>query len=161
MWEKKKKQRKVDVEKFNDFFVSIGKKLANECSESFLPNVDFVADGPVQIFALFMTDASEVYSIIKHLRNKKSSGHDGIFIKLLRLAASSIRQFLADIFNECMNESQFPKFMKIAKVLPLLKKSDFSLPDTYRPISLLTSSSKIFEKLIHKRKQKFWQSINY
>ena len=41
--------------------------------------------------------------------------------------------------------------MKIAKVLPLLKKGDFSLPDNYRPISLLTSLSKIFEKLIHKR----------
>ena len=94
-----KKQREVDVEKFNDFFVSIGKKLANECSES-LPNVDFDADGPVQTFALFETDASEVYSIIKHLKNKISSGHDGISFKLLRLAASSISQFLANIFNE-------------------------------------------------------------
>ena len=149
-----KKQREVDVEKFNDFFVSIGKKLANECSES-LPNVDFDADGPVQTFALFETDASEVYSIIKHLKNKISSGHDGISNKLLRLAASSISQFLANIFNECINDSKFPKSMKIAKVLPLLKKGDFSLPDNYRPISLLTSLSKIFEKLIHKRITKF------
>ena len=45
--------------------------------------------------------------------------------------------------------------MKIANVLPLLKKGDFSLPDNYRPISLLTSLSKIFEKLIHKRITKF------
>ena len=135
------------------FFVSIGKKLANECSES-SPN-DFDADGPVQTFALFETDASEVYSIIKHLKNKISSGHDGISNKLLRLAASSISQFLANIFNECIKDSMFPKSMKIAKVLPLLKKGDFSLPDNYRPISLLTSLSKIFEKLIHKRITKF------
>ena len=45
--------------------------------------------------------------------------------------------------------------MKIAKILPLLKKGYFSLPDNYRPISVLTSLSKIFEKLIHKRMTKF------
>ena len=105
---KKKKQREVDVEKFDDFFVSTGKKLANECSE-YLPNVRFVADGPFQTFALFKTDASEVYSLFKHLKNKISSGHDGVSNKLLRLAASSIIQFLADILNECINDSQFSK----------------------------------------------------
>ena len=41
--------------------------------------------------------------------------------------------------------------MKTAKVIPLLKKRDISLPDSYRPISLLTSLSKIFENLIYKR----------
>ena len=41
--------------------------------------------------------------------------------------------------------------MKITKVLPLSKKGEFSLPDNYRAISLLTSPSTIFEKLIHKR----------
>ena len=45
--------------------------------------------------------------------------------------------------------------MKTAKVIPLLKKGDISLPDSYRPISLLTSLSKVFEKLIYKRITKF------
>ena len=45
--------------------------------------------------------------------------------------------------------------MKTAKVIPLLKKGDISLPDSYRPISLLTSLSKIFVKLLHRRITKF------
>ena len=38
--------------------------------------------------------------------------------------------------------------MKIAKVLPLFKKDDYAIMDKYRPISLLTSISKLFEKVV-------------
>ena len=39
----------------------------------------------------------------------------------------------------------------MAKVIPLYKKDDKLLLDNYRPVSLLTSISKIFEKVAHKQ----------
>ena len=52
----------------------------------------------------------------------------------------------------------FPECFKIAKVIPLYKKGDKTDPHNYRPISLLSSLSKIFEKILHKRMMKFCQT---
>ena len=43
----------------------------------------------------------------------------------------------------------FPDKLKIAKVKPLFKKREISSFNNYRPISLLPSISKIFEKAIY------------
>ena len=45
----------------------------------------------------------------------------------------------------------YPDSMKIAKVTALFKGGDESLPENYRPISVLPHMNKIFEKLIHVR----------
>ena len=50
--------------------------------------------------------------------------------------------------------------MKVAKVVPIFKKGDPKLLTNYRPISLLTSFSKILEKLIYLRTVKFLNTSN-
>ena len=45
----------------------------------------------------------------------------------------------------------FPEAMKLSKVIPLFKKNDTKDLANYRPISLLTSFSKLFEKVIYKQ----------
>ena len=52
-------------------------------------------------------------------------------------------------------EKSYPTCFKVAKVIPLHKKGDKSDPAKYRPISLLSSLGKLFEKLLHKRMVKF------
>ena len=49
----------------------------------------------------------------------------------------------------------FPEKLKIAKVIPIFKKADASMNSNYRPISLLSIFSKIFEKLMHQRLYNF------
>ena len=62
---------------------------------------------------------------------------------------------LTVIINQIFTTGIFPDNLKTAKIHPLLKAGDPLLATNYRPISLLTSISKIFEKII------FNQLTNY
>ena len=54
----------------------------------------------------------------------------------------------------------FPKKLKTAKVTPIFKSGSKEKTNNYRPISVLSPFSKIFEKLIHKRLSKFFCDNN-
>ena len=49
------------------------------------------------------------------------------------------------------NNRQFPDNLKLADISPVFKKIDPLNKENYRPVSVLTSISKIFEKLIQKQ----------
>ena len=54
-----------------------------------------------------------------------------------------------------MTQGIFPTAMKEAEVVPLFKSQCTEILNNYRPISLLTTVSKILEKLIYKRTYDF------
>ncbi|TLM24618.1 hypothetical protein FEC38_18930, partial [Acinetobacter baumannii] len=59
-----------------------------------------------------------------------------------------IAPHLASIFNDCIRCGVFPDLMKHSKVIPLFKSGSTDDPSNYRPISVLPTLSKIFEKII-------------
>ena len=107
------------------------------------------------------TTRSEVINIVTNLLSKKSPGFDGIPNFLLKKIILAIVDPLVHIFNISLNTGSVPNLMKIAKVVPLLKKGDNQLVSNYRPISLLTSLSKILEKLVHTRTCTFFKKKQY
>lgn len=61
-------------------------------------------------------------------------------------------KYLTLIINECLRLGYFPKVWKLSKVIPILKANKPpECPTSYRPISLLSSVSKVLEKVIKKR----------
>ena len=54
---------------------------------------------------------------------------------------------LSQIFNECMKTGLFPDMLKTSRLIPLHTKVDESNLSNYRPTSILTHLSKVFEKL--------------
>ena len=64
----------------------------------------------------------------------------------------SIAYPISVIINKSIQTGIVPDSMKIAKVIPIYKAKEKDNFSNYRPISLLTSMSKITEKIIHKRK---------
>jgi hypothetical protein len=58
---------------------------------------------------------------------------------------------LTYICNESLAQGTFPDKLNSAVVKPILKNDDKCKPSNYRPISLLSSFSKVFKSLIYSR----------
>jgi hypothetical protein len=97
------------------------------------------------------TSNKDIEKIINALKIKESFGYDEISTKILNTSASFISSPLNYICNKSILSGTFPTRLKYAVVKPLLKKGDRKNVANYRPISLLTSFSKVFEKLIYDR----------
>ena len=78
----------------------------------------------------------------------KLDGFDGISTILLKQCKKSIIKPLQIIINQALTTGIFPDKKKIAKVQPIYKNEDQTLIQNYRPMSLLPSISKVFEKII-------------
>ena len=105
----------------------------------------------INSFGLVETDASEIVSVVKSLKTKTSAGHDNIPVDIMKLTINQTASVLAKIVNKSFTEGKVPNLLKIAKVSPVFKSGDKSIISNYRPISILPSFSKIFEKLVYNR----------
>ena len=86
--------------------------------------------------------------VIKTLAAKNSTGIDSISTNMLQKLTPVLINPLTYIINQSLCTGIFPNRLKIAKVIPIFKKSDPYIFDNYRPISLLSSISKTFEKAV-------------
>ena len=96
----------------------------------------------------------EIKDIVNNLNAKKSCGYD-ITNFLLKNIVNEIITPLTHILNLSLSSGTVPLKIKIARVVPIFKKGQKDSLNNYRPISLLTSISKILERLVYKRTIKF------
>ena len=92
----------------------------------------------------------EVESVLKTLVVGKASGPNGLSNRILRELASEISTPFCALFNQSLRTGSFPTPYKEASVCPVPKKGDLSIVSNYRPISLLNSECKVFERLVFK-----------
>ena len=141
----------------NDFFSTIGSKLAERIDNS--SKRDYFSYLTSRISSSIFLDIpsmTEINNAISSLNINKSYGHDQISPYFLRIASHVVTPFLHLFVQFSFTNGIFPKNCTIAKIIPIFKKGDRQSPTNYRPISILTCFSKIFEKLIHTRLTKFW-----
>jgi Notch-like protein len=97
------------------------------------------------------TTTKETDEIIKSLKVKDSHGYDEISTKILKISSTFIISPLNYICNKVLFKGIYPDRLKFSVIKPLYKKGNKQDTSNYRPISLLTSFSKIFEKVMLNR----------
>ena len=95
-----------------------------------------------------LIDENATIKAIDYIENKSSSGHDGISNILLKYVKLGISKPLTLIINQMITTGMFPDSLKLAKIIPIYKKGKPTDLSNYRPISLLPTISKIFERIL-------------
>ena len=96
-------------------------------------------------------------SEISLLSSNKSHGVYSCPVSILKVAKCFVSQPLMEIVNTSILEGTFPKKLKLAKVVPVFKSGEDTDPNNYRPISLLSTFNRIFERLMYKRLKSFFE----
>ena len=93
-----------------------------------------------------------VKKVITNLDSSKASGPDCIPVVVRKKCEPELSYILAKLFNKCLKESCFPDCWKVSSMVSVFKNvGERSTAKNYRPVSLLSVVSKVFEKLVNNR----------
>ena len=142
---------------FSSYFASVGSNLAKKIKKSTKPYHSYLGEANDNSIFMTPTTAAEIENIVNKFQNKTSCGVDGLSNKVLKIIIKEISEPLQIVFNKSILEGKVPTELKKAIITPLYKTKNRSEIGNYRPISVLTSISKILEKIIYKRLYDFLQ----
>ena len=154
---------KTIANKFNTYFSSIGPQIQSEIPPpifDYHQYLDMDGDSGANMY-LNPTTPHEVEKTIVGLKNSKASGSDGITTDLLKALSPVISTPLATLVNCSFKLGVFPSILITAIVTPVFKKDDRRIFGNYRPISLLSILSKVFERLFQSRLSAFLSITNF
>ena len=123
---------------YNKFFANIGPEMSK--------NLHTNSDKSVSFYMKQCVNSDIAEKTILELSSKNSCGADGLSTNLLKRISKIIAPPLCVIINQSL--VIFPDRLKVAKVIILFKKGYDHMFDNYRPISLLSSISKVVEKIV-------------
>ena len=95
------------------------------------------------------TTPDHIEVLIGSMMVNEGVGRNSIPIKNLKDCKSDFPKPLSDMINTSFTTGIFPSALKVANIIPIHKKGDKLDCNNYRPISLLSNISKIFEKMMH------------
>ena len=146
--------------RFAKYFAGVGKCFAEKIPNPSKGISDYLKLLQSNSESLFLTPTheNELKQLVSALPAKTSSGHDNISNILLKEIIDPLAKVLVEIFNKTLTTGEFPNVMKLAEVVPLYKNKEHYLESNYRPIFLLTTMSKILEKVMYKRVYSFLQN---
>jgi hypothetical protein len=104
-----------------------------QCFKSLFPNNE-----------LKLLSIREIKNIINSLKLKNSHGYDEKSTKLLQISCPFI--ILTHICNKSLTTGIFPDHLTYSEIKPLFKERDKLNISKYRPVSIVTSFSKVLEK---------------
>ena len=140
------------AETFNNYFCEVARS-DGDCKEM----VEFVDHPSVKVIAektrdncfnLVPVDVSYIRKILDSLHPRKAVGCDKISQRLLRLSSPVIAEPITRLINYFITNRQWPIVWKSSDVVPVFKKESATDKTCYRPVSVMTALSKLYEKVL-------------
>ena len=136
------------ADNFNKFFADIGPNLADKVPKSSRSFSDYLGSKTNSDFQFSELSQVRLYNFIKKMKPKTSYGEDLVSSKVFQFVAPVILRPLRHLINLSLKTGYFPSQFKVAKVIPIHKESDRREFNNYRPISLLSSFSRLLESIV-------------
>ena len=146
-------------EAFNDHFTNIAPTLAHKLPPTDTsPNSFLSGNYPHSMVVPFVTP-DDTLKVINALKNKKVH-FDEIPVHIIKENRDLLSIPLTILFNQSINTGTFPEKFKLAKVIPIHKTGSKTDLCNYRPISILSNFSKIFESLMKNQLMTYLNKTN-
>lgn len=146
---------------FNQYFSTMA--LSDPRAVSYCDALDILHKcypSPTKCFKFQTIDLEQLYSIIVGLKPNKSDSNGNIPTFVFKEYFHIIGKPLLSLLNSCLIDGTFPDFMKVGTITPLFKKGSRKLITNYRPISVLPTVCKIFEKIVYLQLNSYFESNN-
>ena len=152
----------------NDYFTNIadiikqpdvseyGTDFVNHPSIQTIKNV-ICDDQSSDVFSFTSVSSGVVVNIVLALSSSKATGYDDVPIRLIKDGISVIANPLCSLFNHCIDVNYFPVYWKCGQVTPIYKKGSEHCKENYRPITVLSILSNIFERVLANQLSVFFQ----
>ena len=136
----KMSQDKAD--NFNQYFATVGENIQKKLKKQF--QIENLSE--IQGFNFKLETSASIGKMIDNIKSNVATGHDDISAKIIKDAKPTLVPILMKLVNLSYEVHTFPDCMKIAAIKALHKKEDKNDFANYRPISILPTISKVFER---------------
>ena len=138
------------IEYFSNVAPNLKKKITEQADTSHSP-IDTLGEATSHKFEFDEIYDADVEDIIRKLADKSTLDCKISALKAVSSNGSKINVVISDLVNASLDEGIYPDCLKHAKVVPIHKGGSKLTVSNYRPISLLSTFSKVFEKVVHKQ----------
>ena len=111
------------------------------------------------VFSFYEVDKDKIKKEINRLNKNKASQKSDIPIKIIHDNVDIFADFIAESFKGAIKTSTFSNCLKLADITPLHKKWRKDNKENYRPVSILPTLSKIFEKIFFEQISVFFDKF--
>ena len=102
-------------------------------------------------FSFNFVSKEDVLTEIKMLDVLKAIQESEILVKIIKANENFFAELICFCFNKSLENSKFPNCLKLANITPVFKKCPRTSKYSYRPVSILSIFSKIFERLLSRK----------
>ena len=122
------------------------------CKYKFHPGILFI-QSKLKNEKLFSFQHISKFDMEKEIQNidlEKATTKNTTPPNILKVSCNIFTETLQNPFNDCLITGNFPDNVKLADINPVFQRKNTLIKKNYRPVSVLPSISKNFEKLVQK-----------
>ena len=109
-------------------------------------------------FSFKNVQKEEILNELNNQNINKATQNTDIPTKIIKENSDIFGDFIFSNFNCCINTSSYPSLLKRAYITPVHKKDSKSEKNNYRPVSILSNISKVYERIMFKQMSEFFES---
>ena len=144
-----------------DIFTDPGVFFNDPPEEASAPDMDLIGESSPPALSSFETNYIRISNAIDKLPSRSAPGPDGITNYLIKQLKFELIPVLNVLFTKSLEQGVLPSQYLKAYIKPIKKpKNPRSEPSSYRPVSLTSGLSKVFEHVIKPQLQSYLEDNN-